>query len=140
MRNEGSTTASNTHHHYSLEPPLGVQIPALGDKLCPHTDDACHQLIKAVPSASYFDIDFDQSTDIMTINMYWANGRSNQAWNEVVDFPHHERVEVGVLNRESTEERDEIKMGGWLTVLGHDLKPSMCRPSYPPTPIYMMSS
>ena len=62
--------ASNTRHHYSLQPPLGLRADLLSQKLCPSTDNSCQQLINAIPSASYFDVDFDQSTDVVTINMY----------------------------------------------------------------------
>ena len=36
------------------------------------------------------------------------------------------KVEVGVLANEVPTEPEELKLGGWLTVVGEDEKPGMC--------------
>jgi len=75
-------------------------------------------------SASYIDLDYESSSESLIITSYWATAPEGKAWDETIDYQNHERVEVGVLNPERSEEPHELKIGGWLTVVGHDVKPS----------------
>ena len=70
------------------------------------------------------DIDYDAISHALLIAAYWERGPDGGAWNEKIENSGDERVEVGVLNEERADEKEEIKLGGWLTVVGDDDKPS----------------
>lgn len=70
-------------------------------------------------------MDYDAISHALLITAYWESGPDQGAWNEEIVNAGSDRVEVGVLNQEKADEKEDIGLGGWLTVIGQDATPSM---------------
>ena len=81
----------------------------------------------AVSYASYVDLDFDVISHAVPVTAFWSAGIDGPAARTTpTTWGVGGRVEVGVLVEEDAdaEAEEDIKMGGLLTVLGEDEKPS----------------
>ena len=84
----------------------------------------CPNEVASLSYASYIDIDFDAISHAVTLTAVWRQGITAQAartparlWRE------GDGLEVGVLVPEQPEEPEELKFGGFLTVVGEDETP-----------------
>jgi len=100
---------------------------------CSQSDQKCISAASSLLSADYIDVDYEKDIKYVTFTSFWANGPHQGSWGETIDYSGHERVEVGLLHPETSEDKDEIKMGGWLTVVGYDKTPSTPMPSFTPS-------
>lgn len=126
----GSSAASKAAHlrqWHSLMPSLQGLSNFIKTSICQASKGQCAQAAQSLTTANLFDLDYDNELDTVTINAYWDSASQSKGWSEIIEYKGeaHERVEVGVLNQEKSSEEGEIKMGGWLTVVGQDVKPSM---------------
>jgi len=94
-------------------------------KACKTSDEKCISATSSLLSADYVDIDYEKDSRSVILTSFWASGPQKGSWEETTDYPDHERVEVGLLHQEIAEDKDEMKMGGWLTVVGYDKNPSV---------------
>ena len=76
-------------------------------------------------SANYVDIDFDTISQVLRISIFRHKPPDQAGWTEQFDnVSGAVKVEVGVLASEKPTEPEEISLGGFLTVVGEDEKPS----------------
>lgn len=93
---------------------------------------ACENEAEFATYASHLDIDYDAISHAVNLNAAWnadvdalvqrpGSGITDRA---VIKFRENQRVEVGVLQPEKADEVEELKLGGYLAVLGENDKPS----------------
>jgi hypothetical protein len=125
---QSSTTSTHlpeTYVYHTLLPTLKDLTNYLTTHVC--ISSKCNTAAKSLLSASYLEIDYT-ATSPVSITAYWHESATGGKWNEIIDYHEHERCEVGLLSEERRLEDAEIgdvRMGGWLTVVGGDKKPSM---------------
>jgi len=80
--------------------------------------------VASLSYASYIDIDFDAISHAVTLTAVWRSGLSAKAartparvWGDGGG------LEVGALVPEKPDEPEELKLGGFLTVVGEDDEP-----------------
>ncbi|MCJ1405397.1 protease B nonderepressible form [Xylographa trunciseda] len=82
--------------------------------------------------ANYVDIDFDTISQALIISAYRHEPLDQVGWTEQFDnFGGAVKVEVGVLANEEPTEPEELSLGGFLTIVGEDDKPSPTLFSFP---------
>jgi hypothetical protein len=128
---QSSTTSTHlpeTYVYHTLLPTLKDLTNYLTTHVC--VSSKCATAANSLLSASYLDIDYTANSPV-SITAYWHESATGGKWNEIIDYHEHERCEVGLLSEERRLEDAEIgdvRMGGWLTVVGGDKKPSMLLP------------
>lgn len=118
---------SSAFQYYQPLPSLNDFIAYVQHHTCSGEDITCLKQIMALRSAASVDIDFDAISHALVIDAFWAQAPGGDVWRETISRRSSaDSVEVGVLNRErpKTEEEEELSVGGFLTVLGEDEKPS----------------
>lgn len=103
----------------------------LARTICGQFKGPCVNEAASLSYASGVDIDFDAISHAVTVTASWRAGIQNEAsrttprkWSEV------DSLEVGILHVEEADadEPEELKLGGYLTVVGEDEKPSKSSP------------
>ncbi|KAF2086833.1 PIG-X-domain-containing protein [Saccharata proteae CBS 121410] len=120
--------------YYQLLPSLQNFVTYIQQKLCGGSDPACSSQAAALLSVDYLDIDYDVISHAVIVNAYWWNNRaanSDGSWEETIRLRDTETIEVGILNTETPDEPEELKLGGFLTVVGQDSKPKATLFSFP---------
>ena len=93
--------------------------------MCANLENACYTKVADLNSVDYLDIDFDTISHALTINAFRHGAPDLGLWSEKVDnHGRQSKVEVGVLANEKPTEPEELSLGGFLTVVGEDDKPS----------------
>lgn len=88
---------------------------------CPPRNKSCHKRVERLREADYIDFDFDTISHTLTISSFWAS----QTWDlSISNDDSKDRLEVGILSNEKPIELEELNLGGFLTVVGEDTKPS----------------
>lgn len=88
--------------------------------------DLC-SILSETDSAAHVDYDFDVISHAVTITILWPPAqkrgfsRSRVAAKKIDP---EDRLEVGILAPEKADEPEELSMGGYLTVIGDDDRPS----------------
>ncbi|KAF2095065.1 protein pbn1 [Rhizodiscina lignyota] len=108
----------------SLESYIFVQF-------CDILDLHCQEDVYQLGSARYVDIDFDVISNTLIIRAYWEPSHKPGGWTEITRLQKGSTLEVGVLNNEKPDEPEELKLGGFLTVVGSDSKPKATLFSFP---------
>lgn len=95
------------------------------------TNRVCSENFYAmIREATYVDLDFDAIGHALVLIIVWnppkihgeGKGELEGPW--ISKLRKEDRVEVGTLQAESSTEMEELSLGGFLTVLGEDEKPS----------------
>lgn len=110
---------------------LGKLCPARGGDAV--AEDGCRVQFGRAQEAMYVDLDFDAIGQAVTITGAWSPfssrerpGGEVETANKVVRKAREsDRVEVGALQVEESEDAEELALGGFLTVLGEDEKPGL---------------
>ena len=95
----------------------------LNEKICASKDPRCLQRAEAVASADYLDIDYDSISQSLVLKSY--RHRSFQAegqWHGEIKAIGDAKLEIGVLAPEVATEQEQLKLGGFLAVVGEDDK------------------
>lgn len=118
-------SASSTYQLYSrLDTLQRLQIQ-IARNLC-QDNGQCIQDAATLGGASVLDMDFDAISHAITVTAYWTKEGVNkfpESHKIVRRVQPQDSVEVGILQAEKADEPEEIKFGGWLTVLGDRAKP-----------------
>lgn len=98
----------------------GVDYEALG---------LCEALLGVLPEAAYVDLDFDAIAHALTFTAVWGaagggGGVAELAARDLRKLQEGDRLEVGTLQVEASTDPEELSLGGFLTVLGEDERPS----------------
>jgi|SRR5450432_4285485 len=106
-------------------------------QICPSSNKSCRQRVEGLRTADYIDIDFDTISHALNIISFW----SSQTWDLTIPTTGpKDRLEVGILSNEAPLEPEELNLGGFLTVVGEDTKPSPTLFSFPARHHYSASS
>lgn len=111
--------------YYQVLPTLDYFVTYISQKICDNSRRDCIEAAESLISASYVDIDFDTISHAVIFRAHWDSGSISKGWTETTR--QHKAIgslEIGVLNNESPDEPEELKLGGFLTVVGTDLEPS----------------
>ncbi|KAI5364814.1 Putative glycosylphosphatidylinositol-mannosyltransferase I, PIG-X/PBN1 [Septoria linicola] len=132
-------SSSSTYQYYHGVDDLAIISKRIAEEHCPglHVASTSGQLCKILADAgdaAYVDYDFDVINHAVTISILSAP--SDYVEQGVESGKAHklqpdDRLEVGVLSPENADEPEELKMGGYLTVVGEDEKPSATLFSFP---------
>jgi hypothetical protein len=108
---------------------IDALVTYIQQKLCTSRESYCLDRVEALRSASSIDIDFDAISHALTLNALWAP----RTWTDLTltNKGVNDRVEVGILSSEKAIDPEELSMGGFLTVIGEDSKPSATLFSFP---------
>ena len=118
-----ANSASHQYHH--LLPSLNELSTYLEQKICPPGGTQCLSRAGAIASADYLDIDYDSISQALVIKTYRNQSPTvGGTWNEEIKAIDDTKLEIGVLAPEQATEAEELKMGGFLIVIGEDDKPS----------------
>ncbi|KAH6719600.1 PIG-X [Leptodontidium sp. MPI-SDFR-AT-0119] len=125
---------SSASQFYSPLPNLLDFTSYLTHKLCPSrsatTDPTCLPRVQALSSASTLEIDFDTISHALTLTAYFPPSTQSLSLSKPVLAP-SSRMEIGILSVEKPKEVEELSLGGFLTVLGENTKPSPTLFSFP---------
>ncbi|KAL3419395.1 hypothetical protein PVAG01_09617 [Phlyctema vagabunda] len=127
LPNERFSLSAATQYYQPVETLIDL-VEYTKHKLCLASDQECIARVSALLGANTVDIDFDTISHALTLNAFWEP----RAWE--VDLSNKnpkDRLEVGVLSVESPKEPEELSLGGFLTVVGEDKKPSPTLFSFP---------
>ncbi|KAK4961115.1 protease B nonderepressible form [Elasticomyces elasticus] len=136
----GSERFAHTSSHQYYTPLPKNQILAfqtfLSRTFCPGTfRGACPNEIATLSFASYIDIDFDAISHAVTLTAVWRAGIGNPAARTPAKLWGGQEggggLEVGVLVPQTADEAEEVKLGGFLAVVGEDEYPSATMFSFP---------
>ncbi|KAF2756058.1 PIG-X-domain-containing protein [Pseudovirgaria hyperparasitica] len=121
---ERFATGASQQYHTMLSS-LAELITYLSHKVCKGRDYACIKQMQSLSSAAYLDIDYDTISHALTFTAFWDSAPSSHGWTDKHSQlgPTHQ-TEVGILNSETPTEPEELKLGGFLTVIGEDDHPS----------------
>ncbi|KAI9683102.1 MAG: protease B nonderepressible form [Trizodia sp. TS-e1964] len=93
--------------------------------ICVSTDDWCQARFATILQAKYLDLDYDTLSSVLTLSAYWDRSPGSAVWTETIPAPSAKnKVEVGILSNERPADPRELSIGGFLTVVGDDQKPS----------------
>lgn len=112
--------------YYSYLPSLAHASKYLSQKICQPSDQQCLNTAAALSDAQSLDVDFDAISSTVIISAYWNKHMDDGPWTETIKQEElkSDRIEVAILNAEEASSSEDIKLGGWLTVVGEDTKPS----------------
>ncbi|TKA68450.1 hypothetical protein B0A55_07725 [Friedmanniomyces simplex] len=92
----------------------------------------CPNEVASLSYASYIDIDYDTISHAVTLTAVWRQGIAAEAARTPARiWAEGDGLEVGVLVEEKADEPEELKLGGFLTVVGEDEKPGGTLFSFP---------
>lgn len=118
-------TTSSAFQYYHLLPSLTHLTTYINAKICPSFGDTCRALAITLTEADYVDFDFDTISQALTIITFRAKPPLQRGWTEQIDnLEGVVKTEVGVLANEPPKEAEDISLGGFLTIIGEDPKPS----------------
>ncbi|MCJ1382925.1 protease B nonderepressible form [Xylographa soralifera] len=118
-------TSSATFQYYQLLPSLQQLVTYIRAKICATLGDTCYTMADSLDSANYVDIDFDAISQVLSISTFRREPLDKIGWAERFNnFGGAVKVEVGVLASEKPTEPEELSLGGFLTIVGEDDKPS----------------
>lgn len=85
----------------------------------------CKGRADALNLADHVDIDYDTISQSLVISAFWHSEATTGSWDEQIDKQGGSvKIEVGVLATEKATRPEELSLGGFLAVLGEDIKPS----------------
>lgn len=118
-------SSSSSSSYYQVLPSLEYLVTYLQQKLCATGDSGCQDEVAALQTAKSVDIDFDTISHAVIVRAHWDSPASRGGWTETATLRRGSGpLEVGILNNETPDEPEELKLGGFLTVVGSDNEPS----------------
>ncbi|KAH9811718.1 PIG-X / PBN1 [Teratosphaeria destructans] len=127
-------SSASTYQYYSLYPKILPFQSFLAKKVCQDSKGDCVNEVASLAFASYIDIDYDAISHAVTFTAFWRSSvQSPAARTPARKWKKGDSVEVGVLHEEdpAADEPEELKFGGYLTVIGEDTKPTGTLFSFP---------
>ena len=120
-------TTSTAFQYHQLLPKSADLVTYIQQKVCARSGEACFAKIESLNSADYLDVDFDTISQTLTLSAFRHEAPSPGLWNErISNDGTMARIEVGILANEKPTEPEELSLGGFLTIIGEDDKPSIC--------------
>ncbi|KAI4123681.1 MAG: hypothetical protein LQ347_006059, partial [Umbilicaria vellea] len=131
MVSERFATSSAFQYHQLL-PSLAELKSYVQQKICSASDLSCHAKAVALHSADYLDIDYDAISQSLVLSVFRHASPSSGIWDETLrKVVGSANIEVGILANEKPTEPERLSLGGFLTVIGEDTKPTPTLFSFP---------
>lgn len=139
MVSERFATSSAFQYHQLL-PSLAELKSYVQQKICSASDLSCHAKAVALHSADYLDIDYDAISQSLVLSVFRHASPSSGIWDETLrKVVGSANIEVGILANEKPTEPERLSLGGFLTVIGEDTKPSTSLfPKFPMNPLTLL--
>ena len=116
--------SSAAYQYYKLLPSLKELVIYIQQKVCGQ-DDLCKVKANALNHADYLDMDYNTISQSLVLNAFWHVSPQLDAWEDKISIRQEStKVEVGVLANEKPTQPEELSLGGFLAILGEDVKPS----------------
>lgn len=121
----GRFSSTSTYQYYSPLPKLLHFQLFLARTICKETTEPCVNEVASLLYASYIDIDYDALSHAVTFTAFWRAGiQPGSAITAPKIWKAGDSLEVGILHNEESDEPEELKLGGYLTEVGEQAKPS----------------
>ncbi|EON66513.1 hypothetical protein W97_05758 [Coniosporium apollinis CBS 100218] len=123
---------SSALQYHQLLPTLSRLVSYIKSEFCSRHDSTCQEHASRLLSASYIDMDYNAISHALVINALWNEAPDGSSWHDRIERTRDdETIEVGILSNETPEEPEELKLGGFLVVVGDDDTPKATRFSFP---------
>lgn len=131
--------SASSYQYFHGPDALSILSTYIRSQLCPTLDfgsdlhQLCHLIAKA-SNAAYVDYDYDAISHALTVTILSppsTAGYSRQNTLPPAKYRSDHRLEVGILAPEDAKEPEELKLGGFLAVVGDDEKPGATLFSFP---------
>lgn len=122
------SSQSATRQYYQPLDTLRDLVEYGKHKLCGSSEQECLERVSSLLYASSVDIDFDAISLALTVTAFWPSQMQDLSLKRTTS---NDRLEVGILSVELSKQTDELSLGGFLTVVGEDTKPSPTLFSFP---------
>lgn len=125
-------TTSSAFHCYEVLASLEEFIPYIQRNLCQHSDARCLRGANRLQQADYLDIDYDAISRNLVLTSFHHKPPDLEGWDEhITSYRNSSNTEVGLLGSEQPIGPEELVLGGFLTIIGQDIKPNPTRFSFP---------
>ena len=112
--------------YYSYLPTLTQLVSYVQKNICPSFSKTCKEEAQSLLGVSYLDVDYDTTSSNVVLIAFWDSPSKEPNWTDHIPAPPGEQtIEVGVLTHEPNPDPEDIAFGGFLTVLGRDIAPSV---------------
>ena len=117
-------SSSAAYQYWELLPSPEGLVTYIQQKVCGQ-DELCKVKAKALNHADYLDMDYDTISQSLVLNAFWHVSPHSAAWEEKISIRQGStKVDIGILANEKPTQPEELSLGGFLTILGEDAKPS----------------
>lgn len=87
--------------------------------------ERCKTRASILTFADYVDLDYDAISQSVILSAFWHASPNFGTWDEFFDIRERlVKLEVGILANEKPSGPEELSLGGFLSVLGEDSRPS----------------
>lgn len=115
------SSPSATTQYYQPVDNLREFIEYTKHNICGSSEANCVERISSILQASWVDIDYNAESPGLTVTAFWSPQTQDIALKKTGP---NDQLEVGILSVETSKKPEEITLGGFLTVVGEDTKPS----------------
>ncbi|WEW56622.1 protease B nonderepressible form [Emydomyces testavorans] len=107
---------------YQILPSLDPLVTYIREAICSKEDAPCRDGASLIRFADTLDIDYDRVLNSFAITVYWSKPVGKGGWDDTVynHQPNKDKVDIGILAPQPPLEPDELRLGGFLAVLGRD--------------------
>ncbi|KAL1957662.1 hypothetical protein VTO42DRAFT_5639 [Malbranchea cinnamomea] len=122
-----SVASTRSVQFYQLIPSLENLVTYIQQKICRQEDHVCYEYASTLEFADYADIDYEATSSFLSITSYWSQAPHEEGWRDNHKFRGEGRVEVGILTMQEPTGPAELRVGGFLAVVGENesLKPTL---------------
>lgn len=122
-------SSSSTYQYFSPLARLLHFQTYLAKTICGESKGACVNEAASLSYANYVDIDYDAISHAVTLTAFCRGDvKADAAKTLPRKWKGSDSLEVGVLQAETPDEPEELKLGGYLAVVGEDDKPGIYCP------------
>ena len=135
--------SASSFQYYSLLPSLNHLVAYLQRTICSRSDVLCAHNTALLNIVDSLDVDYDSISHTLTLTALWskppsvlydpiAGSTTQNSWSvDIHRTSKLDRVEVGVLSSSQAIDAHDLKLSGFLTVVGEDEKPKSTLFSFP---------
>ena len=135
--------STSSLQYYSLLPSINRLVAYLQRSVCSRSDALCTHDAALLNLADSLDFDYDSISHTLTLTAFWSkppsvlydpigDSTTQNSWTlDVHRASKLDRVEVGVLSPSQATDAHDLKLSGFLTVVGEDEKPKSTLFSFP---------
>ena len=135
--------SASSLQYYSVLPSLRHLVAYLQRDICSRSNVLCAHDASLLNLADFLDFDYDSISHTLTMTAFWSkppavlydpvsSSTTQDRWTlDVQRGSELDRVEVGILSLSPATDAHDLKLSGFLTVIGEDDKPKPTLFSFP---------